>query len=289
MKLHLIEGNSAFFRAYHTIPPMAMEDGTPCNAIYGYCSMLYRMLQWHQGTHMAVVLDGPTSRRYRQKIYPAYKTNRKPLEDSLRVQLPWMRRISEAFGAPCLETENYEADDVIASVAAWWLRRYPHDTTGAQVEIVTIDKDFLQLLGPGISIYDPIKRRPMDEADALAKFGVPPHAIPEVQALMGDATDGIPGVDGIGKVIAAKLIRQFGSLDAVYDNLALVEPVRIRALLQEGEAQARLSRELVTLQLDVPVDMPLGGIARRPIDHRLTEFLRGLGFDALLKEMAEAG
>ncbi len=147
-KLYLIEGHSAFFRAYHVWPPMQLLDGTPCNAMYGYAKMLWGMLNRHNdGSHLAVILDAPNSRNYRRNIYPEYKANRSPPDIMLSPQLPRIREVTEAFGIPCVEVDGYEADDVIASYAC------QAASEDMEVVIVTIDKDLMQLVGDRISVY----------------------------------------------------------------------------------------------------------------------------------------
>lgn len=283
MKLYLIEGTSAFFRAYHSRPPMQLPDGTPCNALYGYAEMLHRMLRRAEdATHVAVVMDAPNSRRHRREIYADYKANRPSPPDELRAQLPRAGEVAAVFGVPVIEVDGYEADDVIATYAKQAAE------SGGDVVIVTTDKDLMQMMGANVHIFDPmIKMRMLTREDAIAKFGVPPHAIPDAQALIGDATDNIPGCAGIGRKTAGQLLTSFGSLDAIYANIGAVASSRLRALLLEGKEAAMLSRRLVTLKLDVPIEQPVASLSWSGIDYdRLGNWLHGMGFSKLAAEMA---
>ncbi len=285
MHLHLIEGHSAFFRAFHTNPEMYLLDGTPCNAMYGYARMLWWMLRnRHDASHLAVVLDAPNSRNHRRSIFAEYKAQRPAVVPEMLAQLPRIREVTEAFGVPVIEVDGYEADDVIATYATLAVEQRE-----AAVTIVTIDKDMAQMIGSGIRVYDPmILRGEVTQAAIVKKFGdIPTSAIPEAQALMGDKVDNIPGCPGIGLKTAEKLLRQFGSVEGIYENLDRVDPIRIRALLAENRAKVELSRQLVTLKTDVKVEIGLDDLAWSGVDHdRLQEYLRRHGFRSLEEEMA---
>src|SRR3954452_23621191 len=196
--LVLIDGSGYIFRAFHALPPMTRPDGTPVNAVFGFTQMLSRFLTDHRGSHLAVVFDA-SRLTFRNEFYPAYKAHRPDPPPELVPQFALIREATEAFGVAQVELPGFEADDMIAAYTRAFVEN------GGEVTIVSSDKDLMQLVRPGVQMLDPIKRKPIREAEVIEKFGVPPNKVVEVQALIGDAVDNVPGVPKIGPKTAAEL------------------------------------------------------------------------------------
>ena len=277
--LFLIDGSGFIFRAYHALPPMTRPDGTPVNAVYGYTSMLMRLIEDTEADHLAVVFD--TARKtFRNDIYPEYKANRPPVDEELVPQFELVREATRAMGLACVEMAGFEADDLIATYAA------QAEALGADVTIVSSDKDLMQLVSERVTMYDAMKNRPIGAAEVMEKFGVGPDRVIDVQALAGDSSDNVPGVQGIGVKTAALLVNEYGDLDGVLANAGEIKQPKRRQMLTEQADQARVSRDLVTLLRDAPVETELNSFARRPPDGAaLLAFLDAQGFKSLSAKM----
>ena len=282
--LYLVDGSGYIFRAYHRLPPLTNKHGEPVGAVYGYTTMLWKLAkELHEAdgpTHMAVVLD-KSSKSFRNDMYDRYKAHRPPPPEDLVPQFPMIRDATRAFSLPCIEEEGWEADDLIASYAKAALAQ------GWQVTIVSSDKDLMQLIEPGLDLYDTMNNRRLGREQVIEKFGVPPEQLGEVLALMGDTVDNVPGVPGIGPKRAAELIGQYGSVEAVIEAAPEMKKSKMRDNLIEHAEMARLSRQLVTLACDValpePIDaMELQGIPEAP----LRAFLEHHGFRTLLAKLS---
>ncbi len=251
---------------------MARPDGTPVNAVFGFTNMLAKLLREHVGTHIAVIFDaGRTT--FRNRMFEAYKAHRPPPPDELMPQFALVREATDAFCVPSIELEDWEADDLIAAYA-----RVAAEA-GWQVTIVSSDKDLMQLIRPGVGMLDPIKSKPIGPVEVMEKFGVAPEKMIEVQALIGDSTDNVPGVPGIGPKRAAELVNEHGDLEGVLAAAAGMKPSKRRDSLMEHAASARLSRELVRLRDDAPLPRPLDGLSACPLDRaKLGRFLISQGF-----------
>ena len=273
--LTLIDGSGFTFRAFHGRPPMTRADGTPVNAVYGFTTMLMKLMADSDADAVAVVFDA-ARKTFRNDLYPAYKAHRPPAPEELVPQFPLVREAARAFNLACLETEGFEADDLIATYARLAAAQ------GTKVTIVSSDKDLMQLVGGLITMFDPMKNRLIGEAEVREKFGVGPDKVVDVQALCGDSSDNVPGVPGIGIKTAAQLIETYGDLDTLLERACeITQPKRREALLQNAEA-ARLSRTLVSLRDDVPLDVPIDTLAfRAPDPAVLGEFLKAQGFRSL--------
>jgi len=274
--LYLVDGSGYIFRAFHALPPMMRADGTPVNAVYGFCSMLQKLLVDLNARRVAVIFDA-ARKTFRNELYPDYKAHRPPAPDELIPQFPLIREATRAFGVPALEVLNYEADDLIATYARMAVEK------GQKVRIVSADKDLMQLVRPLVELYDPMKAMPITATEVAAKFGVAPDKVVDVQALAGDSSDNVPGVAGIGLKTAALLIQEYGDLETLLARASEIkQPKRREALLRDA-ALARISKELVTLNDRVPLPMPLDEIQIEP-DHRadLVAFLEEQGFRSLL-------
>ncbi|MCW2403131.1 MULTISPECIES: DNA polymerase I [Sphingobium] len=282
--LYLVDGSSYIFRAYHQLPPLTNRHGTPAGAVYGYTAMLWKLadaLDKEEGpTHLAVILD-KGSHTFRNDLYDQYKAHRPPPPEDLIPQFPLIREATRAFSLPCIEEAGFEADDIIATYTCQAVAQ------GWDVTIVSSDKDLAQLIQPGVDMLDTMKNERRGPDYVQDKFGVAPEQLRDVLALMGDSVDNVPGVPGVGAKTAAKLIGEYGDLDAVLAAAPDMKPSKLKERLIEHAELARLSRELVTLHCEVPLphaldDLKLDGIPAEP----LRAFLEDQGFKALLARMA---
>lgn len=278
-KLYLIDGSGFIFRAFHALPPLRRPDGTPVGAVYGFCSILMRFLEQanadHEQDYLAVIFDA-ARKTFRQDIYPNYKAHRPEVPEDLIPQFPLIRLACEAFQIPSIELEGFEADDLIASYAE------AAQLQGFDVVIVSSDKDLMQLVKPGVTMLDPIKNKPIAEAQVLEKFGVLPEKVIDVQALAGDASDNVPGIPGIGVKTAAELINLFGDLESLLKNASTIKQPKRRQLLIDHADMARLSKQLVTLCHTAPLPLPIDVLGlKQPNPERLKEFIQLQGFTSL--------
>jgi ribonuclease HI len=275
-QLYLLDGSSYIYRAYYGIRDRATSGGMPTNAVFGFCRMLLGLLQENSTDYLAVVFDRPREETFRREIYPEYKANRDAMPEDLAVQIPYIRKLLQAFNVPALEAAGFEADDVIATLA----RRYAAE--GIQVTVVTGDKDLMQIVNDGISLLDTMKETRSGPQEVRDRFGVPPELVPDVLGLAGDTADNIPGVPGIGEKTAAELVQQFGSLEGVLKWTSLVNGKKRRGNLQCYKDQARLSKTLATVRYDVTLEVSLADLQRqRPNLSVLISLLRELEFEEL--------
>lgn len=278
-RLVLIDGSGFIFRAFHALPPMTRPDGTPVNAVFGFSNMLARLLREHSGSHLAVIFDAGRH-TFRNRLYPAYKAQRPDPPPELLPQFALVREATEAFGVPAIDAVDWEADDLIAAYT-----RAAEDAGGETV-IVSSDKDLMQLIRPGVSLLDPIKQKPIGPAEVFEKFGVAPEKLIDLQALMGDAVDNVPGVPGIGPKTAAQLLGEFGDLDSVLAAAPAMKPSKRRDALIENAEAARISRQLVTLREDAPLPRPLAALAvTAPDRERLAAWLAAQDFRSLRQRL----
>jgi DNA polymerase-1 len=285
--LYLVDGSSYIFRAFHRLPPLTNRHGLNVGAVYGYTTMLWKLADsLHKAdgpTHLAVIFDA-SSKTFRNEMYDKYKAHRPPPPPELIPQFPLFRVATRAFSLPCIEEEGLEADDIIACYAKAALGE------GWNVTIVSSDKDLMQLIEPGLDLYDTMNDRRIGRDHVIEKFGVPPEQLGEVLALMGDSVDNVPGVPGIGPKTASKLIAEYGSLDAVLAAAPSMKPSKMRDNLIEHADNARLSRELVRLVCDSPLPQPLDELDMKGIPPEpLREFLEEQGFKSLLLKLGTGG
>ena len=277
--VYLIDGSGYIFRAYHALPPLTRADGTPVGAVLGFSNILFKFMQDTDADHLAVVFDSART-TFRNRIYDQYKANRPDLPDDLVPQFKLVREATDAFNVCRIEREDFEADDLIATYAR------EAERAGATVTIVSSDKDLMQLISERISMWDPIKQKPIGAAEVMEKFGVGPEKVVEVQALIGDSVDNVPGVPGIGPKTAAELIGLYGDLESVLKHAPEIkQPKRRQALIDHAEA-ARMSKKLVQLDDRVPLTVALDDLAVKPLDRgKITHFLREQGFRTLLNRV----
>jgi DNA polymerase-1 len=285
--LHLIDGSSFIFRAYHALPPLTRKsDGLPIGAVSGFCNMLQRYVEGNNGhdapTHVAVIFD-KGSYTFRNELYPDYKANREAMPEDLRPQIPLTREATRAFNIACEEKEGFEADDIIATLAC------QARDLGGRVTIISSDKDLMQLVGDGVEMLDAMKNRRIDVEGVREKFGVTPDRVVDVQALAGDSVDNVPGAPGIGIKTAALLINEFGSLEALLDRAEEIKQPKRRDTLIEKRAQIEMSKRLVQLDCKTPLDFTLDDLeVRDPDPEVLLGFLAQMEFRTLSKRIAEA-
>src|SRR5665648_341788 len=284
--VYLIDGSGYIFRAYHALPPLTRpSDGLPVGAVHGFCGMLWKLLretgELAPPSHLAVILDY-SAKTFRNDLFDGYKANRSETPEDLIPQFPLVRDAVRAFNVACIEKEGFEADDLIATYAFQALE------AGADVTIVSSDKDLMQIVRPGIIMYDTMKNKVIDEAGVVEKFGVPPEKVVDVQALIGDSSDNVPGVPGIGVKTAALLINEYGDLDTLLARAEEIKQQKRRENLIFFADQARLSRTLVTLDINVALDVELAETAvHQPDTEALTAFMRQMEFSTLLRRVAE--
>src|SRR5271166_5337961 len=284
--LFLVDGSSYIFRAYHALPPINRKsDGLQLNAVFGFCNMLWKLLRdmkpEEKPTHLAVVFD-LSERTFRTEMYPDYKAHRPDPPDDLRPQFPLIREAVKAFDLPCLEQRGFEADDLIAT----YVREACE--AGATAMIVASDKDLMQLVRDGVIMFDTMKDRKIGRPEVIEKFGVPPEKVIEVQALIGDSTDNVPGVPGIGVKTAAQLIGEYGDLETLLKRAPEIRQEKRRQALIDNAEKARLSKKLVTLDDHVKLNVPIGDLAVHEPDHkRLIAFLKAMEFNSLMRRVAE--
>ncbi len=275
----LIDGSGFIFRAFHALPPMTRPDGTPVNAVYGFVTMVMKLLEETDADHIAVILDSER-KTFRNDIYADYKANRPPPPDELIPQFELVRQATRALNLPCIAQPGFEADDLIATYTR--LAR----EQGADVTIVSSDKDLMQLVGTGVVMLDAMKNRTIGPDEVVERFGVGPDKVVDVQSLAGDSTDNVPGIPGIGVKTAAQLINEYGDLDTLLARAAEIKQPKRRQSLLDGADTARLTRELVRLKNDVPVERPLGElVVRDPDASMLLDFLREQNFKSLVAKV----
>src|SRR5437588_2245827 len=282
----LVDGSSYIFRAYHALPPLTRKsDGLQLNAVFGFCNMLWKLLRdmkpEDRPTHLAVVFD-KSEKTFRTDFYPDYKAHRPDAPDDLIPQFSFIRDAVRAFDLPCLEQAGFEADDLIAT----YVREACE--AGATGIIVSSDKDLMQLVNDCVIMYDTMKDKKIGIPEVMEKFGVPPNKVIEVQALIGDSTDNVPGVPGIGVKTAAQLICEYGDLETLLARAGEIKQQKRRETLIDHAERRRLSKRLVTLDVDVKLDVPLADLSVHDPDYqRLVAFLNGKEFSSLTRQMSE--
>ncbi|TDI61617.1 MAG: DNA polymerase I [Alphaproteobacteria bacterium] len=281
--LFLVDGSGFIFRAYHALPPMTRRDGTPVNAVYGFCNMLIKLLEdaneFEQPSHFAVIFDAGR-KTFRNDIYPEYKAHRPPAPEDLVPQFDLIRQAVKAFNVPSVEMKGFEADDIIATYARMGRE------AGAEVTIVSSDKDLMQLVGDGVTMLDTMKNRRIGVAEVIEKFGMGPEKVIEIQALAGDSADNVPGVPGIGVKTAALLLEEYGDLETLLARAGEIKQTKRRENLLEYADLARLSLELVTLRQDVPVEEGLDALVNRPLDiDKLLAFITEQDFKSMRSKL----
>src|SRR5215468_3508201 len=277
--VYLVDGSGYIFRAYHALPPLTRADGTPVNAVLGFTTMLMKLISETDADHIAVIFDA-AHKSFRNEIYADYKAQRPEPPSELVPQFGLIRAATRAFNMPVVEMPGYEADDLIATYAKL------AKAAGADVTIVSSDKDLMQLVNDRVRMLDPIKNKPIRAAEVEEKFGVGPDKVVEVQALAGDTSDNVPGVPGIGVKTAAELIKTYGDIEGLLARAGEIKQPKRREAIQQNAEKARISRRLVLLKDDVAVDHPLASFARRQPDRDvLMAFLKENQFRSVIARL----
>lgn len=278
-RLYLIDGYSVIFRAFYAIRNLSNSSGEPTNAVFGFLQILRKLLRDEKPSHLGIAMD-MSSNTVRKEKFEGYKANRKPMPDDLKPQIPWIRKVIEAYDIPIVEMERYEADDVLGTLATKGVAE------GFEVILVSPDKDLMQLVGDGVLMYHTGRDKLYDAQGVAEDFGVPPEQVVDVLALMGDASDNVPGVPGIGEKGAKKLIAEHGSLTALLDAAEGIKRKTYREGLQTHREQALLSQELVTIHRDLDIELKADRFAMgKPDWSTMLELCRDLDFHQLAKEI----
>lgn len=277
-KYILVDGSGYIFRAFYALPPISRSDNLPVGAVYGFCNMLLKLLNERKNPNeiVAVVFD-KARKNFRNEIYPEYKANRAETPEELIPQFAYIRKAVEAFNIASIEQAGFEADDLIATYAT------QAEANGDKVVIYSSDKDLMQLMTANIRIHDPLKNKDINEDDVLKKFGVEPNKVVEVQSLIGDSTDNIPGVRGIGPKTAAELILKYGTLENLLENARNIKQDKRRQMIIDGANDALISKKLATLEKNVPLDFPLSAVVNCPVEKdKVMNFLEEMEFKSLM-------
>ena len=287
--VYLIDASIFIFRAWHAVPnTLVDDDGNPVNALHGFARFISDVLEQVKPTHLAVAFDASLRNSFRNQIYPAYKANREPAPQELKRQFALCRQVCEALGVTCFSSLEYEADDIIGTLATRMRAQ------GKQVVILSRDKDLTQLIRPGDVYWDYLGEKRYQYKDIAAKFGVLPERMPCYLAVMGDAVDNIRGVPGVGAKSASMLFAHFESLTHLYDNLDQVLTIKLRNAgfvlnqLRDNKASALLARRLTEIACDMPLSADLATLVRQCPDLPcLHELYEAASFGALLRNQAE--
>ena len=279
-KLFLVDGSSFLYRAFYALPFLSSSKGLPTHAIYGFARMINRILKEYDPEYIAVVFDVGRE-TFRTEKFKEYKAHRPRMPDELAIQIPYIKRLLNAYGIKILELPRFEADDIIGTISEKAKER------GFSVVIISPDKDLLQLVDKNTLVYDPMADKMYNELEVIKKFGVHPRQIPDFLALVGDSSDNIPGVKGIGKKKALELLSKFENIEKIYERLDSLKPVEKKKLI-EGKEAAFLSKELATIRKDLPLEIEIEELKKEKPDYEeLRNLYIQLEFSSLLKELPE--
>ena len=282
-EIYLIDGSSFIYRAFHAVAPLTNAEGFQTNAVFGFVNMVNKLIKDKQPSHVAVAFDS-RGKVFRHQMYPEYKANRPPMPNELVGQVPYIKEVVKALGLRSFEETGIEADDIIGTAAEALTRR------GARVIIVSGDKDLLQLVDDRTTMWDPMNDKVMDAEAVRAKYQVAPERLLDCFALIGDASDNVPGVPGVGPKTAAKLILEFGTLEQLYEQVDSLKKSKMKERLIENRDSAFLSRDLIRLKTDVDIVTEPDDYLIADADRdKLVEIYSELGFSSLLKELDNAG
>jgi 5'-3' exonuclease len=282
-RLVLVDGSASVYRAFHALPPLSNSHGIPTNAVLGFTTILLKLLREEEPQALAIAFDGPGPTT-RHRDFAAYKANRPAMPDSLAAQIPFIHRVVDAMAVPRLMISGEEADDILGTVAVRAAAQ------AHEVRVVTADKDLLQLVGERIVVRDPLTGRITGPVEVEGRYGIAPGLVPDLLALMGDSSDNIPGIPGVGEKTARDLLRRFGSLEATLARAAEVERPKLREALVAHADQARLSKRLATIRTDLDVPWGVMELRRRAPDAAaLLAIFRELEFTRLVQQFEQPG
>jgi len=276
-EVYLVDGSAYIYRAYHAVAPLTNEEGMPTHAVFGFLNILKRLLKEKQPKYLAVAFD-MRGKVFRHDLYPEYKANRPPMPDDLAVQIPYIKELVRAMNIPCFESKGIEADDIIATAATLL------SSQGQKVIVVSGDKDLLQLVDERVVMWDPMKDKVMDISAVEERYHVKPAQLLDCYSLMGDSSDNVPGVPGVGPKTAEKLINEHGTLEGVYDALESMKKSKLKERLAENRDMAFLSRDLIRLKYDVEMPAELSAyVPLDPDEEQLHDLYTRLGFGSMVK------
>lgn len=279
-EIYLLDGSCFIYRAYHAIKGLSTSRGIPTNAIYGFTRMLLKLLREKNVKYILCAFDSPHPTK-RHKIYEEYKITRPETPKDLPVQIDYIKQIIDALGITRIEVPGYEADDIIATAVGVINQFAPLSFT-----IISLDKDMLQLVSDNVRIYDPFNETIIDREYVIKKYGVPPEKFNDFMALVGDTIDNIPGVKGIGEKTAANLIKRYGCIENILKNLDIIKPLKVAEIIKKNIKSLQLSKELVILKKDTPIEIKLDDLKIKQQDReKLVQIFRELEFNTLLKQI----
>ncbi len=283
-RIFLIDGHSYLYRAYHATPYLANSKGLPTNATYAFTNMLKKLLNEQKPDNVIAIFDSKVP-SFREEIFKEYKATRPPMPSNMPVQIPYVKKIVEAMGIPVVEEEGFEADDVIGTLVERLKGK------GAELYIVTGDKDMMQFVSENVFVFDSMKGAVLGELEVTEKFGVKPSLIPDFLALCGDTSDNIPGVLGIGEKTARDLVSTFGTIEEIYENVDRITREAVKARLKANRENAFMSKELATIRLDVPLRESATDLitVREQDTAALRRLFRELEFTNLYRELKKEG
>ncbi|MDR1334148.1 MAG: DNA polymerase I, partial [Holosporaceae bacterium] len=276
----LVDGSGFVYRAYYALPQLTDGAGRSVGAVYGFCAMLISLLNKHESDLFCVVMDSGRD-TFRSEFYSEYKTNREATPEELKMQMPLLKDACEAFGIPVISKKGFEADDIIATCA------HKLSEQGYEVRIISSDKDLMQLITDNVSMFDPMKSKVIKSEQVFEKYGVMPEQMVFFQTLMGDPSDNVPGVKGIGPKTASKLVNDFHSLESLYKNIQEIKSEKIRNKLIEQQKDVDISLKLVTLRKDVELSCSLEDLKVSPQEGKSAAFMTELGFSSLVKRLGQ--
>ena len=247
-KLLVIDLSNFIYRAFYAITPLNSPDGTPVNAVYGVLGMVHNLITKYKPTHVVVARESSSVDSIRKAIYPEYKATRSSMPDDLSIQFPIIEEMIRGLEMVQVSISGYEADDVIGCIATQWKDKFD------EIIIATGDKDMLQFVGAQVSVVDTLKKITYGREEVRSKMGVYPESIVDFLALVGDTSDNIPGVQGIGPKSAIALIEEYGSLEGILGNVGSIKSKRSKTCLENGIDKAKLSKDLVTIRVDLPLN-----------------------------------
>ncbi len=279
--LYLVDVSNMFFRAFYAIPRLTNSKGMPTNALYGFVGMSVKLLRENRPDYMAYCFDLPEA-TFRDELYADYKANRSEMPEDLVPQMPYIRQITELLGIPILEAKGFEADDVIGTLARQAQQK------NIDAVIVSGDKDFAQLVGPHICLYDTMKNVRYSEKEVREKWGIPPEKMIDYLSIVGDTSDNIPGIKGVGPKGACKLIEEYGSLESIYERVDEIKSESLRQKIKDSREAAFLAKKLVTIVTNVPLKFPINELAIKPVDvDKVKALFEELDFGALLRKVID--
>ena len=280
--LLLIDGNAIMHRAYHALPPFKAEDGTPTNVVYGYLSMLNKVVVDFKPDYLISCFDTPKA-TFRNKIFKEYQSQRPKIDDDFIVQIPLVKKALDEAGIERMEKDGYEADDLIGTITRIF------ETNKFRVVILTGDKDIFQLITDNVFVAAPqlglANIKIFDKSEVEKKLDVAPNQIIEYKALAGDPSDNYPGASGIGPKTASKLIHQFGTVENIYTNIEKVESEKVKDVLKKEKDSVYLSKKLATIMTDVEIDLNIDKLKFKGFNKKLIEFLTQYQMNTLIKRI----